>query len=495
METSQKDLCTENSHPKGPLEGSKAIVRLYRPCNTYSFSFHTKRINPYEITDTRGSGTLYNTKKARYFLIELDQHADLDLTRKNFFTVYTNDIEMTHDHQRIFNSSSKKLNINYLIGTYLTFTFAINRQFSPDTVKKYFKRLRQLLLVKFLAIKNRLSSDSIKNRQTNTFIRFSSGSHVIYLGFYLPCGMNNLFGLGKHCDQPAAFVLSRNRWKCHTHLLNIENVNLNIQTNSKFPSNPALNYGANHHFIKERYPTLRPFYKEYRNLEFDIVRSPQQIKRWNHLKQSIINSERRIHYNKPYLLRPGHDHYTQSVVFKQLSHVAERGSIHPSYEGRSNKEKINLKRAKNWLRRIKKRNKLKKSLPPLPPDFNGDPRVFYNNTYHINLFDYKVRRRFNVSTIPQYNYGYTKAKQLYDDYILKRSCPLITEYLPPIDKDKNIFFISDAHLEIINDNDIFFHRRTPPPDEIDDDKGRLQRPLMRNKRKKVEILPSPGQDL
>lgn len=433
METSQKDLCTENSHPKGPLEGSKAIVRLYRPCNTYSFSFHTKRINPYEITDTRGSGTLYNTKKARYFLIELDQHADLDLTRKNFFTVYTNDIEMTHDHQRIFNSSSKKLNINYLIGTYLTFTFAINRQFSPDTVKKYFKRLRQLLLVKFLAIKNRLSSDSIKNRQTNTFIRFSSGSHVIYLGFYLPCGMNNLFGLGKHCDQPAAFVLSRNRWKCHTHLLNIENVNLNIQTNSKFPSNPALykcltdnprakkvhstRLGVKYEVVIKRYrpykgnnnqnlkeimeptitlskkgiPTLRPFYKEYRNLEFDIVRSPQQIKRWNHLKQSIINSERRIHYNKPYLLRPGRDHYTQSVVFKQLSHVAERGSIHPSYEGRSNKEKINLKRAKNWLRRIKKRNKLKKSLPPLPPDFNGDPRVFYNNTYHINLFDYKVR--------------------------------------------------------------------------------------------------------
>ncbi|POG74671.1 hypothetical protein GLOIN_2v1771106 [Rhizophagus irregularis DAOM 181602=DAOM 197198] len=468
METSQKDLCTENSHPKGPLEGSKAIVRLYRPCNTYSFSFHTKRINPYEITDTRGSGTLYNTKKARYFLIELDQHADLDLTRKNFFTVYTNDIEMTHDHQRIFNSSSKKLNINYLIGTYLTFTFAINRQFSPDTVKKYFKRLRQLLLVKFLAIKNRLSSDSIKNRQTNTFIRFSSGSHVIYLGFYLPCGMNNLFGLGKHCDQPAAFVLSRNRWKCHTHLLNIENVNLNIQTNSKFPSNPALykcltdnprakkvhstRLGVKYEVVIKRYrpykgnnnqnlkeimeptitlskkgiPTLRPFYKEYRNLEFDIVRSPQQIKRWN-------------------------------LVFKQLSHVAERGSIHPSYEGRSNKEKINLKRAKNWLRRIKKRNKLKKSLPPLPPDFN--------------------------------------AKQLYDDYILRRSCPLITEYLPPIDKDKNIFFISDAHLEIINDNNIFFHRRTPPPDEIDDDKGRLQRPLMRNKRKKVEILPSPGQDL
>jgi hypothetical protein len=43
---------------------------------------------------------------------------------------------------------------------------------------------------------------------------------------------------------------------------------------------------------------------------------------------------------------------------------------------------------------------------PLLPDFRGDPRIYYKNTYNINLFDYNIRRRYDVSSIPQYNYGY-----------------------------------------------------------------------------------------
>lgn len=108
--------------------------------------------------------------------------------------------------------------INYLIGTYLTFTFAINCQFSFDIVKKYFKRLCQLLLDKFMSIKNRLSSTSSKNRQTKTFIWFSSRSHVIYLGFYFPCGNNNYYGNIDYCFQPTAFIMSQNCWKCNAHL-------------------------------------------------------------------------------------------------------------------------------------------------------------------------------------------------------------------------------------------------------------------------------------
>ncbi|CAB5349337.1 unnamed protein product [Rhizophagus irregularis] len=158
--------------------------------------------------------------------------------------------------------------------------------------------------------------------------------------------MNALFGFAKHCDQPAAFVLSRNRWKCHTHLLRIENVNLNIQTNSTFPSNPAL-----YKCLTDN-PRAKKVHSIRLGVKYEVV-----VKRY----------------------RP--------------------------YKGNNNQ---------------------------------------------------------NLKEIME----------------------------PTITLSKK-----DAHLEIINDNDIFFHRRTPPPDEIDDDKGRLQRPLMRNKRKKVEIPPSPGQDL
>lgn len=38
-------------------------------------------------------------------------------------------------------------------------------------------------------------------------------------------------------------------------------------------------------------PTTRLYYKEYKNLEFDIIRTPQQIKRWNRLKQKTIKTE------------------------------------------------------------------------------------------------------------------------------------------------------------------------------------------------------------
>ncbi|PKK61001.1 hypothetical protein RhiirC2_228870, partial [Rhizophagus irregularis] len=181
---------------------------LHKIRNIFAYSFQTHKLNPYIVSDTRGSGTLYNTKKSRYFLMELHPNADLCLTKKNSFNVYTNDIDMLNDHQRIFNSTSKKVNLNYLIGTYLAFIFSINRQFSPDTVKKYFKRLRQLLIDKLVAIKNRLSY-SAKNRQTKTYIRFSSGTHVIYLGFYFRCSDT--------CTQPAAFVLPNNQWQCNKH--------------------------------------------------------------------------------------------------------------------------------------------------------------------------------------------------------------------------------------------------------------------------------------
>ncbi|CAB5337724.1 unnamed protein product [Rhizophagus irregularis] len=40
--------------------------------------------------------------------------------------------------------------------------------------------------------------------------------------------------------------------------------------------------------------------------------------------------------------------------------------------------------------------------------YSWGSRVYYKNTYNINLFDYKIHRRYNVSTIPQYYYGYIR---------------------------------------------------------------------------------------
>ncbi|PKY55530.1 hypothetical protein RhiirA4_475060 [Rhizophagus irregularis] len=47
----------------------------------------------------------------------------------------------------------------------------------------------------------------------------------------------------------------------------------------------------------------RLYYKEYKNLEFDIIRSHQQITRWNHLTKSTFKHERHDGgFTKPYIL-------------------------------------------------------------------------------------------------------------------------------------------------------------------------------------------------
>lgn len=93
---------------------------------------------------------------------------------------------------------------------------------------------------------------------------------------------------------------------------------------------------------KKGIPMTQPYYKEYRNLTFDIVRFSQQIKHWNHLKQKTIKMECCTIYTKPFLLKEQTRHCPESVVFKQLCHCVDKALIHPSYKGRIDKEKVIL---------------------------------------------------------------------------------------------------------------------------------------------------------
>jgi hypothetical protein len=49
---------------------------------------------------------------------------------------------------------------------------------------------------------------------------------------------------------------------------------------------------------------------------------------------------------------------------------------------------------------------------PLPPDFHGDAQIYYQTTYNINLFDYNIRRQYDISSLPQYNYTYARVQLL-----------------------------------------------------------------------------------
>uniref|UniRef100_U9TNP0 Uncharacterized protein n=1 Tax=Rhizophagus irregularis (strain DAOM 181602 / DAOM 197198 / MUCL 43194) TaxID=747089 RepID=U9TNP0_RHIID len=115
---------------------------------------------------------------------------------------------------------------------------------------------------------------------------------------------------------------------------------------------------------KKGIPMTQPYYKEYRNLTFDIVRFSQQIKHWNHLKQKTIKMECCTIYTKPFLLKEQTRHCPESVVFKQLCHCVDKALIHPSYKGRIDKEK----------------------LPPLPTDFTGDTQKSPQYDAENNIF-------------------------------------------------------------------------------------------------------------
>jgi hypothetical protein len=123
-----------------PKTLTQAVLRLYKLCNTFPLHFSVQKLNPDTICDTRESGTLYNLKKGRYFLLQLHHLHDQPIKDRGFYPVYTNDTNL-HDHQQTFISSSRKPNINFLLGNYITYVFSMNRQFSKATVDKYFKRI------------------------------------------------------------------------------------------------------------------------------------------------------------------------------------------------------------------------------------------------------------------------------------------------------------------------------------------------------------------
>ncbi|GBC00583.1 hypothetical protein RclHR1_00390037 [Rhizophagus clarus] len=97
-----------------PVKGS-ALVRLYKPANIFPITFSLLHICPSLLCDTRGAGILFNTKKARYYLLSLSPFTTTNIST-NYFSVITNDTDLPGTHQRIFSSTSKSPNINFLIG-------------------------------------------------------------------------------------------------------------------------------------------------------------------------------------------------------------------------------------------------------------------------------------------------------------------------------------------------------------------------------------------
>ncbi|GBC02619.1 hypothetical protein RclHR1_04710007 [Rhizophagus clarus] len=393
-----------------PVKGS-ALVRLYKPANIFPITFSLRHVCPSLSCDIRGAGTLFNTKKARYYLLSLSLFSTTNIST-NYFSVFTNDTDLPGTHQQIFSSTSKSPNINFLIGNFLTFVFNLNRQFPSHVVTKYFSRLRVLLKEKLCSIRTRMDSDSSNNRHTKTYIRFANRDHVIYLGFYLRCKLE--------CNLPATSVMSNKRWRCGEHYNEINVCHPSghhVPRDAKYyadelkhrakkkKGNPrevkhiySNRLGISYDVVIKMYKDIPgrqrrklpdspkwKYFKEYKRLQFDILRSPQQIQRFNRLSTLVLSHNANAKYKRPFILGAQKNGMQPATVFKQLHHC-------PSKQMPSTGSTFNfvhngfpLQAIRNKAKRLRCKYKWKIKLLPLPPNFAGDARAYYRTHYRIDL--------------------------------------------------------------------------------------------------------------
>ncbi|CAB4409648.1 unnamed protein product [Rhizophagus irregularis] len=167
-----------------------------------------------------GSNRLYSIRRGNCYFF-LDPTPDLE----NCYTIHTNSRSLFTTELFPFISDRSSLNQKFILSKFLTFFF--HRQSSvPSRVRrKYFARLRQLLLMQRVTSLARWSSSLPNNKHTCTFIQFRYRQSCFYLGLYFGCSF---------CKTPAAYVMSRFRHACHIHDKKL------IQTPSPPPCSPFI---------------------------------------------------------------------------------------------------------------------------------------------------------------------------------------------------------------------------------------------------------------
>jgi hypothetical protein len=142
------------------------------------------------------------------------------------------------------------------------------------------------------------------------------------------------------------------------------------------------------------------FFKQYSNLQFDIVRSPAQIDRWNR----IVRSKSHDHNKK--FLAPETSSVNPSLMIKLIQHLPRRLFPQDFFPRLTPEQKMMKKRFKNAIRRSRR----KKQLPPLPPGTKGNTLDYYKDFHKIDLRDLNVRKKYHTKSLP----NQAQRKQWYD---------------------------------------------------------------------------------
>ncbi|EXX58151.1 hypothetical protein RirG_200490 [Rhizophagus irregularis DAOM 197198w] len=186
-----------------PATSASALPLDHTRCSSYIFTIRTildGRIRPVRNV---GSNRLYSIRRGNcYFL--LDPTPDSD----SCYSIHTNSPLLSSTDPFQFTSDRPSPNLKFILSKFLTFFFYRQNRIPSHARRKYFNRLRQLLLTQRVTSLARWSSSHRNNRRTRTFIQFRYHQSCFYLGLYFGCPF---------CKTPAAYVMSQFRHACHLH--------------------------------------------------------------------------------------------------------------------------------------------------------------------------------------------------------------------------------------------------------------------------------------
>ena len=151
-------------------------------------------------------------------------------TNRDTFGVYTNSDNLLIHSTYTFKSTSTYCNRKFLISKFLTLFFKSQSYIPRHVSKRYFCRLRQLLLTQFGAITARINKPSSSRRRTKVYIRFSYKKDITYFGFYLPCTHDLSSG---PCNLPVSHCMSRVPQRCPLHYSDTNRTHIPITTPSR----------------------------------------------------------------------------------------------------------------------------------------------------------------------------------------------------------------------------------------------------------------------
>ncbi|POG75176.1 hypothetical protein GLOIN_2v1770550 [Rhizophagus irregularis DAOM 181602=DAOM 197198] len=194
-----------NCIPAGssPATSASALLHDNAQCLSYTFTIRTILDGWIRPARNISSNRLYSIRRGNcYFL--LDPTPDSD----NCYSIHTNSPLLSTTEPFQFTSDRPSPNLKFILSKFLTFFFYRQNRIPSHARRKYFNRLRQLLLTQRVTSLARWSSSHRNNRRTRTFIQFRYHQSCFYLGLYFGCPF---------CKTPAAYVMSRFRHACHIH--------------------------------------------------------------------------------------------------------------------------------------------------------------------------------------------------------------------------------------------------------------------------------------